>query len=190
MKSDTSSKKELFENAPVGKAILTLSIPTIISQLISVIYNIADTFYVGQTGNPYMIAGVSLALPVFLMTISFANLFGIGGGSLISRMMGAGKEKDAKSVSAFAVYGSLAISVLYSVLIFCFMDPVLRMLGASELTMEFARQYTTYVVVLGTPFIVVSAVESHLLRNTGYSKEALSDILALYLLKHGTASYT
>lgn len=172
MKSDTSNKKELFENAPVGKAILTLSIPTIISQLISVIYNIADTFYVGQTGNPYMIAGVSLALPVFLMTISFANLFGIGGGSLISRMMGAGKEKDAKSVSAFAVYGSLAISVLYSVLIFCFMDPVLRMLGASELTMEFARQYTTYVVVLGTPFIVVSAVESHLLRNTGYSKEA------------------
>ena len=167
-----SNKKELFENMPVSKAILTLSIPTIISQLISVIYNIADTFYVGRTGNPYMIAGVSIALPVFLMTISIANLFGIGGGSLISRMMGAGKEKDAKSVSAFSVYGSLAASVLYSVLVFCFMDPILRVLGASENTLLFARQYTQYVVVLGTPFIVVSAVLSHLLRNTGYSNEA------------------
>lgn len=167
-----SSKKELFENTPVPKAILTLAVPTIISQLISVIYNIADTFYVGRTGNPYMIAGVSLALPAFLMTISFANLFGIGGGSLISRLMGAGKEADARSISAYAVYGSLAVSLLYSVLVFCFMDPILRLLGASEVTMEFARQYTLYVVVFGTPFIVVGAVESHLLRNTGYSKEA------------------
>lgn len=172
MKSGNQDKKELFENTPVAKAILTLSIPTIISQLISVIYNIADTFYVGRTGNPYMIAGVSLALPVFLMTISFANLFGIGGGSLISRLMGAGKEESAKSVSAFSIYGALLISLLYSVLILIFMDPVLKVLGASDNTMLFARQYTMYVVVFGTPFVVVSAVESHLLRNTGYSKEA------------------
>ncbi|MCQ2401806.1 MAG: hypothetical protein MJ059_07795 [Lachnospiraceae bacterium] len=65
-----NDKKELFENTPVTKAILTLSVPTIISQLISVIYNIADTFYVGRTGNPYMIAGVSVSLPLFFMTIS------------------------------------------------------------------------------------------------------------------------
>ena len=171
-KNITAEKKELFETMPVTKAILTLSIPTIISQIISVIYNIADTFYVGRTGNPYMIAGVSLALPVFLMTISMSNLFGIGGGSLISRMMGVGREKDAKAVSSFSFYGALAVSLLYSVLIALFMDPILTFLGASENTMEFSRQYTTWVVVFGCPFIVLSGVESHLLRNTGYSSQA------------------
>ena len=171
-KNLSESKKELFEKMPVTKAILTLAIPTIISQLISVIYNIADTFYVGRTGNPYMIAGVSLALPVFLMTISFANLFGIGGGSFISRLMGAGRDDRAKTVSSFSFYGALAISLVYSVIVALFMDPILNMLGASGNTMEFARQYTLWVVVFGTPFIVVSAVESHLLRNTGYSTQA------------------
>ncbi|MDO5445536.1 MAG: MATE family efflux transporter [Eubacteriales bacterium] len=163
------NKKELFENIPVPKAIMTLAVPTIISQLINVIYNIADTFYVGRTGNPYMIAGVSLSLPVFLITIPIANLFGIGGGSYISRLMGAGKEKEAKSVSSMSFYGSLILSLAYSILVFFFMTPLLKALGASADTMEFAKQYTLYVVVFGTPFVVLSAVESHLLRNTGYS---------------------
>ena len=164
-----TDKKELFENTPVAKAILTLAVPTIISQLINVIYNIADTFYVGRTGNPYMIAGVSLSLPIFLITIPIANLFGIGGGSLISRMMGAGKEEDPKYVSSASIYLSLAVSILYSLLVLIFMDPLLRALGASEDTISFGRDYLQNVVVLGAPFIVVSAVESHLLRNTGYS---------------------
>ena len=167
-----NEKKELFENTPVTKAILILSVPTVISQLISVIYNIADTFYVGRTGNPYMIAGVSVSLPLFFMTICIANLFGIGCGSLISRMMGAGKEKNARSVSAFTFYGALLVSLLYSLIIFCFMDGILDGLGASADTCVFARQYTTYVVILGTPFIVLSAVIAHLLRNVGYSTQA------------------
>lgn len=167
-----NDKKDLFENTPVTKAILTLSIPTIISQLISVIYNIADTFYVGRTGNPYMIAGVSVSLPLFFMTICIANLFGIGGGSLISRMMGAGKEEQAKSVSAFSFYGALAFSILYSLIIYIFMDGLLKLLGVSQDTVTFANQYTIYVVVLGTPFIVLSSVVAFLLRNVGYSNLA------------------
>lgn len=167
-----NDKKELFENTPVTKAILTLSVPTIISQLISVIYNIADTFYVGRTGNPYMIAGVSVSLPLFLMTICIANLFGIGGGSLISRMMGAGKEEQAKNVSSGSFYGALLFSLLYSLIIYIFMDGLLKVLGVSEDTVTFAVQYTVYVVVLGTPFVVLSAVVAHFLRNAGYSNIA------------------
>lgn len=164
-----AEKKELFEKVPVTKAILTLAVPTIISQLINVIYNIADTFYVGRTGNPYMIAGVSLSLPVFLITIPIANLFGIGGGSYISRLMGAGNEKECKSISALSVYGALAVSLIYSLAILCFMKPILNALGASADTFAFSRQYTMNVVVFGTPFVVLSAVLSHLLRNAGYS---------------------
>lgn len=167
-----NDKKDLFENTPVRKAILTLSVPTIISQLISVIYNIADTFYVGRTGNPYMIAGVSVSLPLFFMTICIANLFGIGGGSLISRMMGAGKENQAKSVSAFGFYASMAISILYSLIVFIGMNGILNALGVSPDTITFATQYTMYVVVLGTPFVVLSSVAAHFLRNVGYSNLA------------------
>lgn len=167
-----NSKKELFENTPVTKAILTLSVPTIISQLISVIYNIADTFYVGRTGNPYMIAGVSVSLPLFFMTICIANLFGIGGGSLISRMMGAGRESEAKNVSAGSFYGALLFSLLYSFIVYICMDDLLRVLGVSEDTYTFAVQYTTFVVVSGTPFIILSAVVAHFLRNVGYSNLA------------------
>ncbi|MCQ2402027.1 MAG: MATE family efflux transporter [Lachnospiraceae bacterium] len=167
-----NDKKELFENTPVTKAILTLSVPTIISQLISVIYNIADTFYVGRTGNPYMIAGVSVSLPLFFMTICIANLFGIGGGSLISRMMGAGKESQAKNVSAFGFYGALGFSLLYSFIVYICMDGLLKALGVSSDTVTFANQYTMYVVVLGTPFVVLSAVVAHFLRNVGYSNLA------------------
>lgn len=168
----SESKKELFENKPVTSAILTLAVPTIISQLISVIYNIADTFYVGRTGNPYMIGSVTVSLPLFLMTISFANLFGIGGGSMVARLMGAGREEKAKAVSSFGFYGALALSLIYSLAVFAFREPLLRFLGASENTMEYALQYTNWVVVLGTPFVVLSAVVSHLLRNAGYSKQA------------------
>ena len=167
-----NDKKELFENTPVTKAILTLSVPTIISQLISVIYNIADTFYVGRTGNPYMIAGVSVSLPLFFMTICIANLFGIGGGSLISRMMGAGREAEAKNVSAFSFYGALGFSLLYSFIVYLCMDELLKVLGVSADTVTFAVQYTMYVVVFGTPFIVLSAVVAHFLRNVGYSNLA------------------
>jgi len=171
-KSISNDKKELFENTPVIKAILSLAVPTIISQMINVIYNIADTFFVGRTGNPYMLAGVSLSLTVFLLTIAFANLFGIGGGSLISRMMGAGKLDDAKKISAFSFYGGLGIALFYSLVIFIFMEPILYALGASENTIVYSKQYCTWVVALGSIPLVVSSVEAHLLRNTGYSKQA------------------
>ena len=83
----------LFEEASVPKALAAMAIPTIISQLITLIYNLADAFFVGRTGNPYMIAAVSLVFPVFAITVALSNLFGVGGGSLMSRCLGEGDEK-------------------------------------------------------------------------------------------------
>ena len=79
------SNKELFENAPVNKAVVSLVVPTIISQLITVVYNMADTFFIGQIGDPNQVAAASLCMPMFLLLTGCANLFGIGGASLISR---------------------------------------------------------------------------------------------------------
>ena len=165
-------KKELFENVPVNKALMKLALPTIISQLINLIYNLADTFYVGRTGNPYMIAAVSLAFTLFVMTVSIANLFGIGGGGMVSRLMGKGDNDRAKNVSAYSFYGALIVSAAYSLLVLAFLNPLLRLLGASDQTIEFSRQYTVLVVVIGTIPVVLSQTMAHFLRNTGYSKQA------------------
>ncbi|MBQ0146057.1 MAG: cation transporter [Lachnospiraceae bacterium] len=167
-----NEKKDLFEKVPVPKALLTFALPTVISQLINLIYNLADTFYVGRTGNPYMIASVSLAFTLFVMTVSIANLFGIGGGGMISRLMGKGENERAKKVSAFSFYGSLIAAAAYSLIVGLFMVPILKLFGASENTMKYSMQYTWIVVVAGTIPVVLSQTMAHFLRNTGYSKQA------------------
>ena len=167
-----NDKKELFESMPVPKALMTVALPTIVSQLINLIYNLADTFYVGRTGDPYMIAAISLCSTLFIMTVSIANLFGIGGGGKVSRLMGVGEYNNAKSVSSFSFWGAIIGAAVYSILILAFMNPLLRFLGASDSTIEYARQYTIVVVVIGTIPVVLSQTMAHLLRNTGYAKQA------------------
>ena len=91
---DKTAEKELFETIPVRSAVATLAIPTIISQIVSIIYNLADTFFIGQMGNPYMVAAATLVYPWFALLTALGNRFGIGGSSLASRMLGAKKEKE------------------------------------------------------------------------------------------------
>ena len=103
-----------------------MAVPTIISQLVNLIYNMVDAFFIGRTGNSYMMAATTLTLTMVLVNLSISNLFGIGGGSLISRLMGSGKHAQARRVGAFSVYGVFAASLLYSMLIGIFINPVLR----------------------------------------------------------------
>lgn len=169
---DRDNNKYLFESMPVPKAIASLAIPTIISQLITLIYNTVDAFFIGRTGNSYMVAGLSLAYTIFMMTIAFSNLFGIGGGSLMARLSGISEYDDARKVSSFSFYGSITAALIYSLLIGLFMEPILVLFGASSATMVFAKQYTFIVVVLGNVPVILSATIAHLLRNAGYSKKA------------------
>ncbi|MBR2531871.1 MAG: cation transporter [Lachnospiraceae bacterium] len=172
MKKASIDKTELFAKTPVPAALLTMAVPTIISQVINLIYNMVDAFFIGRTGNSYMMAATTITLTIMLMNISFANLFGIGGGSHVARLMGAGKTEYAGRVSAFSVWATILVALLYSLFIGLFMRPVLTFLGASEYTMDYARSYTTFVVVIGTLPTLFSMVLAHLLRNTGYSAQA------------------
>lgn len=167
-----TSKQTLFESVPVPRALATLAVPTVISQLVNLIYNMVDTLYIGMTGDAYKIASVTLAFTIFMMTISFANLFGIGGGSLMARLIGLGRAEEAKKVSAFSFYCAIGIALAYSLLIGTRMDPILNWLGASPETIGFARQYVCLVVILGNVPVILSLTCAHLLRNVGYSRQA------------------
>ena len=126
------SKEDLFQKLPIPTALRKMIVPAIASQLIVLIYNMADTFFVGQTNNPYMVAAPSLLLPVFNITLCLAGLAGIGGGSLVSRLLGQRREDEARRVSAFSLYLGLAVAALFSVLVAAFMRPLLALLGVGK----------------------------------------------------------
>ena len=172
MPKSHNDNRDIFESWPVPKALTELALPMIFGQLIILIYNLADTFFIGRTNNPLMVAGVSLLLPVFNISITFANLFGIGGGTLISRLMGAGRDNEAKTVSAFCFYMTILSALIFALSMFAFLEPVLRLLGASDDTLPFAKQYTFCVIVLGALPTILTMTLSNLLRSTGYAKQA------------------
>lgn len=170
--NENTETKELFETRAVPSALAKMAVPTIVSQLITLVYNIADTWFIGQTNNPYMVAASSLVLTVFLMTSAIANLFGVGGGSLVVRLLGSREEEEAKKVASLSLVLAVFASLLFSALCLVFMNPLLRLLGASGNTIGFARQYLIFVVVIGGLPTVLANTMSAMVRNIGYSREA------------------
>ena len=94
--------RQLFEKAPVPVAVATLSLPTILSQLVTMIYNMADTYFIGQLNNPYMLAALALCFPIFYSLNFIGNLFGLGGASVISRLLGASTRRSSSSSAPLA----------------------------------------------------------------------------------------
>ena len=167
-----NEKKKVFEEYHALKSLTIMAVPAIISQLITLIYNIADTWFIGLTDNPAMVAACSLVLPIFMLSVSISNLFGTGGGSLISRLLGDKNEMEAKKVFAISMWMSLLSATAFVCIVMLYCNPLLNLLGASNLTRDYARQYLIYVVGIGGIFNVMSMVLSNLIRSVGYSKEA------------------
>lgn len=172
VEKESTGTKEIFETRPVPSALAKMAVPTIVSQLITLIYNIADTWFIGQTNNPYMVAASSLVLTIFLMETALSNLFGVGGGSLVVRLMGRKDEEEAKKVASLSLVMAAGASLAFSLLCLIFMNSLLRMLGASDNTIGYARQYLAFVVVIGGLPTVLSNTMSAMVRNIGCSKEA------------------
>ena len=166
------SRTELFETAPVPKALAVMALPTIMSQLVTLIYNIADTWFIGRTQNPYMVAASSLVLTVFLLATAISNIFGVGGGSLTVRLLGQKEPAEAERVASYSLTFAAAAALTYSLLCLAFMNPLLRLLGASDNTIGYARQYLLFVSVIGGLPTVLSVTMGSMLRNVGFSREA------------------
>lgn len=166
------NNENVFKDAPVRQAVLKMAIPTVVSSLVLVIYNMADTFFVGQTHDAFQVAAVSLTNPVFVMYMAIANLFGIGGSTLISILLGQDKKKEAKQVSSLCGFGSLIFGIILGIVIIVFMEPLLHLLGSSANTIDFAQDYLFY-IALGAPFILFANTFGHALRGEGAAKAAM-----------------
>lgn len=161
-----NENEELFVKAPVPKAFFSMVIPCIITTLVMVIYNMADTFFVGQTGDVNQVAAVSVTTPIFMMMMAVANVLGIGGSAAIGNALGTGDEKRAKNISAFSAYASVIVGIIIMALILIFKKPLLQLLGTSTNTYEMAKSYTV-VIAVGTAFILFSNALGHVVRAEG-----------------------
>ncbi|MCR5575658.1 MAG: MATE family efflux transporter [Oscillospiraceae bacterium] len=167
-----AGNRQLLQEAPVLKAVVALEVPTVISQLITVVYNMADTFFVGQVGDPNQVAATAICLPLFMLLTGMANLFGIGGASLISRSLGEGDLEHAKKASVFGIWTAGAVALVYGILVYACRSVLFPLVGADAATYDFCSQYAFWVIAVGAVPTVLSAAFAHLVRAEGYSRQA------------------
>ena len=166
------NETNLMSKMKISKAVATMAIPSVISSLVTVVYNMADTFFVGQTGDPLQVAAVSLTNPIFILFMAFANMFGMGGSATASIAMGEKNEKRMKNVSAFITYASLITGIFFAVILLLGAKPILQIFGADKQTYDLAYGYLFH-ISYGAPFVIWSAAASFVVRAEGASKEAM-----------------
>ncbi len=166
------NKEELFERMPVMKAIFTLTIPVIITSIISIIYNLSDTYFVGILNDPVQNAAVTLVAPAMMLFYGITNLFGIGGSSLMSRKLGTKEYDKVEKASATAIYFGLLFSILLSAITLIFNKQILHILGSSEETYAITKQYLFWTVGVGAVPGIMNILVSFLLRAEGRSVQA------------------
>ena len=172
-----SIRTDLFETAPIPKAVLKFSLPMVLGMLVTVIYVVIDTFFVAQTGDPNQVAAITICMPIFMLCMALGNLFGVGGASYISRLLGEKEYEKAKHTSAFAFYASAALGLVATIALLTLMETMLPMIGATERTETFSRQYLQWIAV-GAPFIILSYAMGQLARAVGAAKEAMIGMVA------------
>ena len=173
MNRENSNKRTwIFEEAPIAQAVFTMAIPTIITQLINIVYNFADAWYVGRTGSAAMMAALSVSLPIFIIIQALANLFGIGGASAISRALGRKEVTRARKIFAFSLYGGLMAAVIYGITVFFSRPLMIPLIGGSEDSYRYVYDYMFWTMVVGAIPTLGNALCGHLVRSIGAAKEA------------------
>lgn len=188
----------VFEEKNISKAVLRMGLPAMLGQLTTLIYNIADTFFVSLTKEPAMIAAVTLCTPILLVIMSVASIFGMGGNSVIARLLGEDKNKEVQSTLNFCLYAMALSGIIILLTGILFMEPIARLSGADAENMAYTHDYLKY-IFLGAPFIIMSNGLVHLFRSIGFIKESaiglalgnsiniFFDFVFIVLLEWGTA---
>lgn len=161
----------VFEEKNITKAILRVGLPAMLGQLTTLIYNIADTFFVSLTNEPAMIAAVTLCTPILLIIMSIASIFGMGGNSVIARLLGEQDDEKVSRTLNFCVYAMAAAGIAILLVGVVFMQPIARLSGADAENMAYTCDYLRY-IFLGAPFIILSNGSVHLFRSIGFIRES------------------
>ena len=165
--------QDVFQGLSAPRAIAKFAIPTILSQLVTLLYNLADTFFVGHTNDPSQVAALTLSFPIFMSLTMVGNLFGIGANSFISRSLGQGERQRASRASTFAFYGALAGVMVIIAVLAAFMTPILTVIGAiTPETFRATKEYLTWTVLYGGVPTVAALMLGHLIRAEGNTKQA------------------
>ena len=143
---EDQKKTQLFEQTPIPRAVMSMSIPTIISSLVMVIYNLADTYFVGMLNDPVQNAAVTLAAPVLLAFYAVNNLFGVGSSSMMSRALGRKDYDTVRKSSALGFFCALLCGVLLAAAVTVFMQPLLGLLGADAENAAATADYMIWTV--------------------------------------------
>lgn len=168
--------EDVFEKLPVPKAVLSMAVPTILGMLVSILYNLVDTFFIGQTGDPNQVAAISLSMPIFFTLMALGNIFGVGGSSLISRFLGAGERQRVRNVSAYCFWGCILIGAIFTIVALFYMEPLLKTIGTSKDTIGFTRDYLRFFFIGAIPVTVNFALGS-IIRAEGAAKPAMIGML-------------
>lgn len=167
-----NSKTILFEQTPIPKAVMQLAVPTVLSSLVMVLYNLADTYFVGMLNDPVQNAAVTLAAPVLLAFNAVNNLFGVGTSSMMSRALGRRDYETVQKSSAFGFYSALMGGLLLFLLCTLFKTPLLTALGADSTTWEATYAYQFWTVTCGAAPAILNVVMAYLVRSEGASLHA------------------
>ena len=169
-------KTLIFSDYKIPKAVTTLALPAMLGMLINIVYNLADTFFVGQTGDANQVSAVSVAMPLFLFFLAIGNLFGVGGCAFISRSLGEGNRDKIKTISSFSIYTGIGVSIIMAIIFILFRKPMLMLAGASENSIKFACDYLFW-IALGAPFITSSIMVANLIRGEGAARESMTGMV-------------
>lgn len=165
-------KNELFENTPIPGAVAKLAIPTILSSLVMVLYNLADTYFVGMVNDPVQNAAVTLAAPVLLAFNAVNNLFGVGSSSMMSRALGRKDYETVSRSSAFGFYCALVCGAVFSLVCTVFKQPLLNLLGADPETAGATAAYMKWTVTCGAVPAILNVVLAYMVRSEGAALHA------------------
>ena len=172
MSATAGMNLEKINREPIPKAVMTMAVPTVLSQLVMVFYNMADTFFVGMLNQPVENAAVTLAAPLLLAFNAVNNLFGVGCSSLMSRALGEKKYERVRQTSVFGIYCSILCGALISLLCLLFQGPLLSLLGAEAETRGATAAYMNWTVVCGAVPSILNVVMAYMVRSEGAALHA------------------
>lgn len=173
---DEHNQMNIFRSGKVSTVVMKNAIPAMIAMLMVLIYNVADTFFIGQTHNDLQVAAVSICTPVFLLFMAAGTVFGVGGVSVISRAMGEGRTEYARKVSSFCMWSSVFVGVVMSVLFWVFMDQILMIIGTTKDVWDYVKNYMM-IVTLGGTFLLLSTCFSNVIRAEGQANTAMMGMM-------------